>query len=297
MKNHVSPFTVLPFLLALLLNACQGDGPGATQAHPERKSGMRIVSLSGMLTELLFTLDQGGSVVGVDVTSVYPPKVEGLPNLGHVTQLNAEAILALQPDLILVEASQERQAEALQQLRGSGVEIVSVPTQPDLYNAVRAAKVLQKYLPLEDGAIESLRKKIERDSLQLEEVLEDASEQPRVLFIYARGAGRLLVGGADTPAAAIIEKAGGVNAIRSFSGYRALSPESLVEAAPEVILMYDSGLASLNGKEGLVQINGISQTPAYQHDRIVTMDGHLLTAFGPRAGEAALQLAASLQSP
>ena len=100
-----------------------------------------------------------------------------------------------------------------------------------------------------------------------------------------------MVGGTQTSASAIIEKAGGVNAIQSFDNFQALTPEALLEAAPDVILMFTSGLASLDGKEGLKQIPGMSQTPAFQNDRIVAMDGHYLTAFGPRAGKAAIELA------
>ena len=70
-----------------------------------------------------------------------------------------------------------------------------------------------------------------------------------------------------------------------------MTPESLVEANPDVILMFTSGLASLDGKEGLSQIPGINQTPAYQNDRIVAMDGHYLVSFSSRAGQAALELA------
>jgi iron complex transport system substrate-binding protein len=249
-----------------------------------------------MLSELLFTLGKGESIVGVDATSVYPVQVEDLPNLGHVTQLNAEAILALRPDLIFLEESQLGQAEALNQLQGAGVKIVPVPTRPVLGNALRAAETMRDHLDIEPVAIEELREKVHSDSLLLAEALADLSDRPRVLFIYARGAGRLLVGGADTPASAIIEQAGGVNSISSFTGYRALSPESLIESAPDVILMSKSGLASLNGKEGLARITGISQTPAFQNDRIVTMDGHLLTAFGPRAGKAALELAQKIHT-
>ena len=129
------------------------------------------------------------------------------------------------------------------------------------------------------------------DSVQLSATLEGFTESPKVLFIYARGAGRLMVAGANTSAAAIIEKAGGQNAIRSFEGFKTMTPESLIEAVPDVILMFSSGLASLDGKEGLGQIPGISQTPAYKNNRIIAMDGHYLTAFGPRVGQAALELA------
>ena len=93
----------------------------------------------------------------------------------------------------------------------------------------------------------------------------------------------------------MINRAGGELAISSFEDYENLTPESLVEASPEVILMFESGLASLDGKEGLSQIAGMEQVPAYKNDRIITMDGHYLSSFGPRAGKAAIELANKLK--
>jgi len=278
-------------LAGLLLGlGCQSEASTAkggeyNEDHP------RIVSLSGFLTEVLYELGHGDHLVGRDVTSVYPAEVQALPNLGHVSQMNAEAILQLRPTLILIEESQVQQAEALERLRNTGISVVSVPTSHTLYNAVDAARVLARELPVDAADLRRLEQKIERDSLALQEILRRKAGTPRVLFIYARGAGRLLVSGRDTSADAIIEKAGGQNAIRGFAGFRALTPEALLEAAPEVILMFTSGLESLDGKEGLSQIPGIKQTPAYQQGRIIAMDGHLLTAFGPRAGLAASTLA------
>ncbi len=286
------PGILLSVLLGLALSCQSGAGPA--EREPDRypdKEAPRIISLSGLLTEILFELGQGDHIVGRDVTSVYPAEVLALPNLGHVSQLNAEAILQLKPTLILVEQSQVQQAEALHILRRAGLEVLEVPTSHSLFNAVQAARRIGQRLPVEAEDIRRLEQKIERDSLALLETLRQKEGTPRVLFIYARGAGRMLVGGKGTSAEAIIEKAGGQNAIRGFAGFRALTPESLLEAAPDVILMFSSGLESLDGVEGLAQIPGIEQTPAFQQGRIVAMDGHLLTAFGPRAGLAAKTLA------
>ena len=42
------------------------------------------------------------------------------------------------------------------------------------------------------------------------------------------------------------------------------------------------GLVSVGGIKGLVQFPGIAQTPAGQHQRVVTVDDSLLLSFGPR---------------
>ena len=228
------------------------------------------------------------------VTSSYPKSVDTLPNLGHVTQLNLEAILQLQPDVIFLENNQMKQAQGLNTLKAAGIEVVTVPTSPSLDNAQKAAKVIASALNADNTKLEELAQQIEQDSLALAALLEQKTSTPSVLFIYARGAGRLMVAGKNTTAAAIIEKAGGQNAIQSFEDFQTLTPEALVEASPDVILMFSTGLASLDGKSGLAQITGIPQTPAFQNDRIIAMDGHYLTSFSSRAGRAAKELATQL---
>lgn len=103
-----------------------------------------------------------------------------------------------------------------------------------------------------------------------------------------------MVGGTTTSANDMIEMVGGQNAITSFEDFAALTPEALLEAAPDVILMFESGLASLDGLEGLGQIPGMAEVPAYKNGRVITMDGHYLLGFGPRAAQAALELATQL---
>jgi len=275
---------------SLLAFSCQQGTPNLSEKTPEQTP--RLISLSGFLTEVLVELGHGNQLIGRDVTSTYPKTlVKNIPNLGHVTQLNAEAILALQPTIIFVEKKQMKQSEVFEQIKNAGIKMVVVPTSTHLNNSVNAANVIEKHLPSDESKIQSLAQNIESDSLALIALLSKFSDQPKVLFIYARGAGSLMVGGRNTAAAAIIKKAGGKNAVESFENFRALTAEALVEAAPDVILMFESGLASLDGKKGLEQITGIPQTPAFKNNRIIAMDGHYLTAFGIRAGKAALELA------
>ncbi len=282
------------FLLVSGLSGCQpntNDSPESSTQEPEK---LRIVSLSGFLTEVAYELGLGDQLVGRDVTSTYPESAQELPNLGHVTQLNLEALLGLSPNVILVEEKQLGQIQQLPQLEASGIELIVVPTHFHFNNALLAAKQLQQTLAIPENAIDQMESQIEQDSIQLLNTIATEAEQPRVLFIYARGAGRLMVAGQQTAAAAMIKKAGGINSIQSFEQFKPLSPEALLEANPDVILMFTSGLASLDGKAGLEQITGIAETTAFRENRIIAMDGHYLTAFGPRAAAAATELADQL---
>lgn len=280
-------------LLLFTFTACQSDNANSSISEELPIEGnQRIIALSGFLTEVLYALGYGDQIVGTDVTSVYPASAAQLPKLGHVTQLNAEAILALKPDLIFVEKAQLNSTSVLDQIKKAGIEIVPVHTSTTLDNALKTTQQLKAKLAILDDTILELTEKIQKDSLQLAAL--KTSNQPKVLFIYARGSGRLMVSGTNTSAAAIIEKAGGVNAIESFEDFKPLTPEALVEASPDVILMFTSGLTSLDGKAGLAKIPGINQTPAFQNNRIIAMDGHYLTSFGPRAGQAALELATQI---
>ncbi len=280
--------------LGLSLNACQ-NAPSATEQATQEASYERLVSLSGSVTELLYELEQGDKIVGVDVTSTYPAEqVTQVPKLGHVRQLNVEALLSLQPDLVLAERTDEASA-ALQQLEAAGVEVLWLDGSFTLDKPLAQAEQIGKKLGLNEE-LESLRKTYEADKARLQQARQAMEETPTVLFIYARGKGSLMVAGKNTAASAMIELAGGQNAVQSFEGFRALSAEGLMEAQPEVLLLFDSGLQSLGGVEGLLQIPGLAQTPAGQQGHIIGMDGLYLLGFTPRAARAAVDLSERLQA-
>jgi iron complex transport system substrate-binding protein len=75
-----------------------------------------------------------------------------------------------------------------------------------------------------------------------------------------------------------------------MEGYKPLTPEAVVEADPQAILMFDMGVESLEGMQGVKSIPAIASTQAAKNDEFIIMDGHLLAGFGPRVGKALLQL-------
>jgi len=69
-----------------------------------------------------------------------------------------------------------------------------------------------------------------------------------------------------------------------------------MQAQPEVLLLFKSGLQSLGGVDGLLQVPGLAQTPAGQQGHIIGMDGLYLLGFTPRAARAAADLSERLQA-
>jgi len=117
---------------------------------------------------------------------------------------------------------------------------------------------------------------------------------PRVLFLYARTGAGILAAGTSTEADAMIQLAGGKNVITEYKGYRPLTSEAAVVAAPEVILSIADGVASLGGEKSIYDAPGIALTPAGKNHRVVLMDSLSLLGFGPRTGEAVLELTKAL---
>src|SRR5690606_4088682 len=122
------------------------------------------------------------------------------------------------------------------------------------------------------------------------ETVKPFDNKPKILFIYARGARNLMVSGTATPLPSMIELAGAENAAAALTDCKHLTPEALLTTNPDVILMFEKGLQSIGGIDGLLKIEGISTTNAGKNKKVVTMDGQFLSGFGPRLGDAVVEL-------
>jgi len=262
--------------------------PGGARAEtPER-----IVAVGGAVTEIVYLLGAGGSLVAVDSTSLYPPEARALPNVGYMRQLAAEPILAMQPSLVLA-VEDSGPPTVLDQIRSAGVPLIVVPDPPSIDGVLEKITLVADALGRQDEGAR-LRAALAGQLQSLSAAIAGAEERPSVLFLLSIGTGAPLAAGRDTAAAGIIELAGGRNAIDGFTGYKPLSAEATVAAAPDVILLTAQGLEVIGGEAGLLRLPEVAQTPAARNGRILAFDGLLLLGFGPRTGTAIRQLAARL---
>lgn len=257
------------------------DGVAATIDDPAR-----IVTLGGPVTEILYALGLGDRVVAADLSSIYPPDVLEKPRLGYFRQASAEGILSQAPSLVLTIDGFGPPA-VVQQLRAAGVPVLILESPESVGGAIERIRTLAAaFHRTAEG--QQLVERIEQ-KLAAARTLQQG-EKPGVLFIYARGAGLVNVAGQRTPADAIIELAGGTNVVTGFEGFRPLTAEAAVVAAPEVIVIPERGLESIGGTEGLLMQPGLSLTPAGQNREVVAVDDAMLLNFGPRLGDGVLTL-------
>ena len=120
-------------------------------------------------------------------------------------------------------------------------------------------------------------------------------KKPRILFIYARGARMLNISGHTTSAHAMIELAGGENAFGDIKGFKPMTSEAVVAAAPDAILMLARGVDSIGGDNKILDLPGIALTPAGKNKNLIVMDDLKLLGFGPRLGDAVLELTQALK--
>lgn len=83
----------------------------------------RIVSLVPSITESLFTLGLGDRVVGATDFCVHPAdKLSAIPRVGGTKNASLESVLALQPDLVLVN-QEENSPDLVKKLQAAGIPV------------------------------------------------------------------------------------------------------------------------------------------------------------------------------
>jgi len=280
---------LIAVLFASICAACRSSNQQADDAIIGDST--RIVSINGTVTEILAGLGLEEHIVGVDVASTYPQAVQQKPKVGHSKQISAEGVLALKPDLV-IGISNDVNPELKEQLASSGVRVLLFNQEYTIDGTKNLIAAVADSLGLKqkgDTILNALNKDLEEANNQPK-----AETKPKVLFIYARGTGTMMVAGDDTPIAKIIALAGGENAVSGFADFKPLTSEALVAANPDVILLFSSGLESLGGPKGLLEVQGIKETNAGKNQKFVEMDGQLLSGFSQRLGQAVKELSTKI---
>lgn len=252
----------------------------------------RVVVAGGDLAEIAFALGAGDRIVGVDSTSTFPPEAAALPQIGYLRRLSAEGVLSLRPDLLLL-APDAGPDVALAQIEAAEVPVMKVPDVAGAAGIAPKIRFVGAALGREAEA-EALAATVEARLAAIAEKVAALGPAPRVLFILHLESGAPLVGGAGTSADEIIRLAGGANAASTLEGYRPMSREALIAAAPDVILMMESRADASGALDAVLARPDLALTPAGREGRAVALDGMLLLGFGPRTPEAVRALARAL---
>lgn len=253
----------------------------------------RIVSVGGALTEIVYALQAQADLVGVDTTSLFPEAAQKLPSVGYARTLSAEGVLALAPTRVIA-TEDAGPPGVIRQLVSAGVDVSVLPARHrfeglcervqrvgELTGRGAEARALQQSLVQQWARVQA-------------QVAGRAGKPPRVLFVLAHAPNQIMVAGADTSAQAMLDYVGARNVISGFSGYKPLTPEAVIAAQPELVLLTDQGLSAAGGVDGILRLPGLAHTPAGQQRRVLALEAMFLLGFGPRLPAAVAALDAAL---
>ncbi|WP_436799540.1 heme/hemin ABC transporter substrate-binding protein [Rhizobium oryzicola] len=257
----------------------------AESRYPDAK---RIVSVGGTVTEILYALGAESRIVAVDATSIHPAAARQKTDVGYMRALSPEGIIAQNPDLILLQEG-SGPPNALAVLQASGIPMITIRSEPRGEAIAEKIEAIGRAVGLETAAQTLAAQNRTALKAVQDENAKLSGPPKRVLFILSLANGRVIAGGRNTEAAALIELAGGVNAAQEISGYKPLTDEAVIAAKPDFVLSMDGGNHLLTADQ-VFSVPALQSSPAAQTRAFLQMDGLLVTGFGPRTPDAARAL-------
>jgi iron complex transport system substrate-binding protein len=254
----------------------------------------RVVSVGGAATEILYALGLEDRIVAVDVTSRYPAEaLEEKPSVGYIRSLSAEGVLSVDPSLVLAEAD-AGPPETVELLSAASVPLVLLPEARSAEHILASIRLVGEVMGVPAEG-EKLAQAVAKDFAALEAELAEAAVPVRTLFLFSLKDGRILAAGRDTSADAMLMIAGAENVFADFTGYKPVSAEAVLAAAPDAIVtLSGTGEGPGVAVEDIVADRVLSTTPAVRAGRLIALDAAYLLGFGPRTAHAAHDLAQAL---
>lgn len=239
----------------------------------------RIVCLTEETVETLYLLGEDERIVGVSGYCVRPPRVrKEKPRVSAFISADVPKILALEPDLVL--AFSDLQADIAAELAKAGIAV-------HLFNQRDVAGILAMIRTV--GALAGCPQKADALALsfeaRLQRVAAEAARHARRPRVYFEEWDEPLISGIGW-VSELIEIAGGIdvfpdNRHAQAAKDRIVTPEAVIEAAPDIIL------ASWCGKkvraDRIVSRPGWGAIPAVRDGRIVEIKSPLILQPGPAA--------------
>jgi len=251
-------------------------------------SPQRIVSLVPTHTETVCALAACERLVGRDTWSNFPSAVATLPDLGSAFAPDLEALVALRPDLVLVD-EYSGAAEALAPL-GLAVYAGTPQRLGELFDTIeRLGRLLGA--PTEAAVLAG------RLRGELDGVAAVVADLPAPSVFYEVDPSPYTVG-PESFIGRLIALAGGRNVVPADLGdFPLVDPEFVVEADPEVIVLADAPFGV--DAAAVAARPGWGTIAAVRDGRVVELtqaQGDVLSRAGPRVGEA-LRLLARILHP
>ncbi len=279
------------FIFAVALAALLAANCDRFANRENAYAGERVVVISPIYNEIIWALGAQEHVVGIDLSSTYPPEVKKVQTVGYHRALSAEGILSLHPTAIL-EDDNIGPPNVVEQIKSLNIPMVTFTAKNDSVDGTKALiREIGKYFHKEERAEELCNTLDSQMATSLEKV-KQYPDHPRVAVIHFGRASNVYMvvgkGGRGDAAGAgqMINWAGGEMALDTQGMQRMASPEIIAQANPDVILVTDFGYDRLDGSlDQIKALPGVDTSNAAKNNRIYRIEENQLMYFGPRTGE------------
>jgi iron complex transport system substrate-binding protein len=286
---------ILITCLALLFSGCS-----RFRNAPNNSTEARYVVISPIYNEIIWALGAQDKVVGIDLSTTYPPEVKKVQTVGYHRALSAEGILSLHPTAIIHD-NNIGPPQVVQQLQQLNIPMKTFIARNDSFDGTKALiREMGAYFHKEAKAEELCSTMDTQRAASLEKVKE-YKDHPKVAVIHFGRASNVYMvvskgsGGDGGGVSQMIELAGGEMAVedRGRGMQRMESPEIIAQANPDVILLTDYGFDRLNGSlDQIKALPGVATSNAAKNNHIYRIEENVLNYFGPRSGENIQKVAA-----
>jgi iron complex transport system substrate-binding protein len=288
MKRSLAALVVAAGLLA----ACGSDDTAttATTAAPTTTVASdapeRIVSLSASATETLFAIGAGDQVVAVDSYSNYPAEAPTTDLSAY--EPNVEAISTYEPDLVVVDATDDALVDGLETL---GIDVLPAPAAEslkDVYDQIATLGDATGHAEEADELVASMQ-------ADIAEIVADVPSRTTPLtyfhelddMLYSVTSKTFL--GELYGLAGLTNIADAADADGQAGGYPQVSAELLVEADPDLIFLADTKCCAQTAAT-LAARPGFAGLTAVTSGQVVELDDDLASRWGPRVVELLRQI-------
>ena len=260
---------------------------------PADSKDARYVVISPIYNEIIWALGAQDRVVGIDLSTTYPPDVRKVQTVGYHRALSAEGILSLHPTAVIHD-NNIGPPQVVDQLKQLNIPMKTFTARNDGFDGTKALiREMGVYFHKEARADELCQTLDSQRAASLEKV-KQYTDKPRVAVVHFGRASNIYMvvgkgsGGDGGAVSQMIEFAGGEMAVDNTGRgmQRMESPEILAKANPDVILMTDYGYDRLNGSMDQIKaLPGVATSNAAKNGRIFRIEENVLNYFGPRSGE------------
>jgi iron complex transport system substrate-binding protein len=269
------------FILAILLQA---------KAHPHNQTTpQRVISLSPHITEMVFAVGAGSSLIAADNYSDWPKETRSLPKVGDAFSLNVEYLAKLKPDLVLVWRS-GTSAEKVSQLRRLNIPLMQLEPSGVL-SVADDMEMLGRLFGTETMA----KKAAASYRHDIQQLSDRYSGKTKVSLFYQIDEYPLYTIGGNHIISEAIALCGGRNV---FDDLSAIAPP----VSKEAVLVRQPQLIVGTPKEKSARIRiaadwaSMPFIPAVRRGNIQFLDPDLITRAGPRLPKGIAQLCRAIHS-